>query len=218
MSKQQITDYGNVDAKLTAKPVNPEDIFQPILKETFIETSVDDEGRRTGHRATKLIGADGKEVSKDEAEAHKTSVEKDAGSESIKNDPMSKNILVETPVRAAQQTDDAMQANTNTLLAHAENDEYEHSRNIPVDPDTGGFKLNHGFQKQTHTQLTDNGGKEALEEPTEKSVPEPEPNPTKIAVILKFTLGTSQYATMALRELMSVAGVKTYKPDFSSGR
>ena len=40
----------------------------------------------------------------------------------------------------------------------------------------------------------------------------------KIAVVLKLQLGTSQYATMALRELMKVGGVKTYKPDFGGGR
>lgn len=40
----------------------------------------------------------------------------------------------------------------------------------------------------------------------------------KIAVVLKMQLGTSQYATMALRELMKLGGVKTYKPDFGGGR
>ncbi|OBT60659.1 hypothetical protein VE03_09923 [Pseudogymnoascus sp. 23342-1-I1] len=40
----------------------------------------------------------------------------------------------------------------------------------------------------------------------------------KITVIVKFQLGSSQYATMALRELMKEGGVVTYKPDFSSGR
>ena len=40
----------------------------------------------------------------------------------------------------------------------------------------------------------------------------------KIAVILKLQLGSSQYATMALRELMKPGGVKTYKADFSGGR
>lgn len=41
---------------------------------------------------------------------------------------------------------------------------------------------------------------------------------SKIAVILKLQLGSSQYATMALRELMKLGGVKTYKPDFVGGR
>ena len=40
----------------------------------------------------------------------------------------------------------------------------------------------------------------------------------KIAVILKLQLGSSQYATMALRELLKHGGVKTYKPDFGGGR
>ena len=39
----------------------------------------------------------------------------------------------------------------------------------------------------------------------------------KVAAILRFQLGTSQYATMALREL-SGGGVREYKPEFSGGR
>ncbi|MCJ1393339.1 hypothetical protein MMC18_006212 [Xylographa bjoerkii] len=42
--------------------------------------------------------------------------------------------------------------------------------------------------------------------------------PVKLAVILKVQLGSSQYATMALRELMKLGGVRTYKPDFGGGR
>ena len=40
----------------------------------------------------------------------------------------------------------------------------------------------------------------------------------KLAVVFKLQLGSSQYATMALRELMKLGGIKTYKPDFGGGR
>ncbi|KAL9607522.1 MAG: hypothetical protein Q9167_007570 [Letrouitia subvulpina] len=40
----------------------------------------------------------------------------------------------------------------------------------------------------------------------------------KLAVILRLKLGSSQYATMALRELMKEGGVKTWKMGFSGGR
>jgi tRNA pseudouridine13 synthase len=40
----------------------------------------------------------------------------------------------------------------------------------------------------------------------------------KIAVTLQLQLGSSQYATMALRELMKAGGVKAFKPEFMGGR
>ena len=36
----------------------------------------------------------------------------------------------------------------------------------------------------------------------------------KIAVVVKLQLGSSQYATMALRELMKAGGVKAFKPEY----
>jgi tRNA pseudouridine13 synthase len=40
----------------------------------------------------------------------------------------------------------------------------------------------------------------------------------KIAVVITLQLASSQYATMALRELMKAGGVKAYKPQFMGGR
>lgn len=69
--------------------------------------------------------------------------------------------------------------------------------------------------KETSVEAIDEE-KSAIEEKAavEKNIAAEE----KIAVVLKLQLGTSQYATMALRELMKVGGVKTYKPDFGGGR
>ncbi|KAF2715800.1 pseudouridine synthase-like protein TruD/Pus7 [Pleomassaria siparia CBS 279.74] len=47
---------------------------------------------------------------------------------------------------------------------------------------------------------------------------EEEKEPNKIAVVLKMQLASSQYATIALRELMKAGGVQAFKPEFMGGR
>ena len=42
--------------------------------------------------------------------------------------------------------------------------------------------------------------------------------PTKMAVIIRLQLSSSQYATMALRELLGPGGLVTYKPEYAGGR
>ena len=59
-------------------------------------------------------------------------------------------------------------------------------------------------------------GSESVEKDRISHPKEPEEG-DKIAVILKLQLGSSQYATMALRELMK-GGLTAYKPDFGGGR
>lgn len=56
------------------------------------------------------------------------------------------------------------------------------------------------------------------QEPPIENGEKPKVEGSKIATVLKMQLGASQYATMALRELMKLGGVKTYKPDFGGGR
>ena len=40
----------------------------------------------------------------------------------------------------------------------------------------------------------------------------------KLALVIKFQLGASQYATMALRELMKTGGTRLFKPEYMGGR
>ena len=74
-----------------------------------------------------------------------------------------------------------------------------------------------GGQQQNGTTA---GSNESVGHPEAKAGgdTQQEPVEVKIAVVLKMKLGSSQYATMALRELMKQGGVQQYKPDFGGGR
>ncbi|KNG46019.1 pseudouridine synthase pus7 [Stemphylium lycopersici] len=62
------------------------------------------------------------------------------------------------------------------------------------------------------------GGKEGKEGMEMEDGEEKEEEESKIAVVLKLQLASSQYATIALRELMKAGGVRAYKPEFMGGR
>jgi tRNA pseudouridine13 synthase len=68
-----------------------------------------------------------------------------------------------------------------------------------------GHKTEGPKKEDKDTEMEDGEEKEAVEE-------------KKIAVVLKLQLASSQYATMALRELMKAGGVKAFKPEFMGGR
>ncbi|KAF1980522.1 pseudouridine synthase-like protein TruD/Pus7 [Bimuria novae-zelandiae CBS 107.79] len=74
-----------------------------------------------------------------------------------------------------------------------------------VETDLQRLRKEEGAQKEEQ-----NGAQEDVEMSDEAG--------RKIAVVLKLQLGSSQYATMALRELMKAGGVKAYKPEFMGGR
>ena len=63
----------------------------------------------------------------------------------------------------------------------------------------------------------DRGGKKE-EESKDVEMGEADEGERKLAVVVKLQLGSSQYATVALRELMKAGGVRAYKPEFMGGR
>ncbi|KAF2797165.1 tRNA pseudouridine synthase D [Melanomma pulvis-pyrius CBS 109.77] len=72
-----------------------------------------------------------------------------------------------------------------------------------------------GLMKTEEHEIKTEGELEVKEETETKPEPAPEP---KIAVVLKLQLASSQYATIALRELMKADGVQAFKPEFMGGR
>jgi tRNA pseudouridine13 synthase len=74
-----------------------------------------------------------------------------------------------------------------------------------------------GKAKDTNT-LEVNKGDGAKDVDMEDGEEKEEAGEKKLAVVLKLQLASSQYATMALRELMKAGGVKAFKPEFMGGR
>ncbi|KAF2816270.1 tRNA pseudouridine synthase D [Mytilinidion resinicola] len=75
-----------------------------------------------------------------------------------------------------------------------------------TDSDSGlrNFKSENGIKEESNGDVKMEDGDEKVE--------------AKVAVILRLQLGSSQYATMALRELMKLGGVKAFKPEYGAGR
>ena len=79
-------------------------------------------------------------------------------------------------------------------------------------------KRNPGQTRDAHPSINTAAPVDGDAKPEQDGQKEEGPKKKKIAVVLKLQLGSSQYATMALRELMKVGGVRTWKPDFGGGR
>ncbi|KAA8573068.1 hypothetical protein EYC84_003601 [Monilinia fructicola] len=178
--------------------IDEDSIKQPIYKETFIQTYVDGEGRRIGVKSQQTLGPENEvlaeKILKDGAVIEKepkveVTVVPVAESDEV-NEPQQGSVKVETSLSLKRPAEEISKVSA------------EENKKEKAATDS--------------TELTSIGtGKASV--PVEEEVAE-ETRPARLAVIVKFGLGSSMYATMALRELMQQGGVQVYQPDFSSGR
>lgn len=189
--------------RATRKPVNPDDLKARVIEETWIQTNPEDFTKRTGVKAKTVHGKE------DDAIPAVVKVESNGETSTGDND------------EAGGVSLNAGSAPTSALTT---------AMDVDAEP-PAVVKVEEGRQDVTSTTVdtkmldAESAPKRSAEEistaPSSPVVAVSEPEvqlPQKVAVIVKFSLGSSQYATMALRELMKAGGVKTYKPDFSSGR
>ncbi|KAF7875147.1 hypothetical protein EAF04_002319 [Stromatinia cepivora] len=208
------------------KPVDVDAIKQPIYQETFIQTSADDEGRRTGVRIQQTLG------SKNEVIVENSSKDAASGTE--------KKPKVEVTELPGAESDEDIEAQEGGVKLEAsvglkrsaeeiskgpvDGDEKDEAVIEVVkvddekvsDPAVASTKIKEEDKASESLEATsadaEMAGAPYAEEVTGET------RPARLAVIVKFGLGSSMYATMALRELMQRGGVQVYQPDFSSGR
>lgn len=185
-----------------SKPVTVDSIKQPILEETYIQTSVGDDGRRRipGARVHQTIDLEEKALKDAAVAEEKPKVEivvvPVAGSDDIIENQEG-GVKLEAPIGLKRSAEEMSMGS----VVEIKQEETE-TKNIKVKDET---------VEPTSTDI-ELGSAPVTEEVSEET------RPARLAIVIKFGLGSSMYATMALRELMQRGGVQVYQPDFSSGR
>jgi tRNA pseudouridine13 synthase len=224
----QLNAWQNLPAKLAAEdkvaaavaekeretPIDPATIKHPVIRDTWIQTSAEDEGRHTGVRSTVVIG--GLDGAADEDNNDVASIQK--------NPAITTGINLENkPASAVEQTEPASDMSNHNRLPSGSSMFSDSDGGVRLSPQKSPAKRAAEQISPTVATIPEGpaGAEPHVETVSEVTAPiesQVEPKQARLAVIVKFRLGSSQYATIALRELMKAGGVKTYKPDFSGGR
>lgn len=206
-------------AKATKVPVTT----APVIHETWIQTSAENYKVLTGQTATTVISEGRGVVPSKSQDASSLGTSMDGASESkpgfiqrAKVDAMDIDKKQAEPIASAADTSEAVSVASTS-------DESSGGANLSRKPSSV-------VGKNPVLSSVSDGAKPAEQpssrKPSVSSTTSEKPAPStasedvklveKVAVIVKFSLKSSQYATVALRELMQ--GVKTYKPDYNNGR
>jgi tRNA pseudouridine13 synthase len=103
-------------------------------------------------------------------------------------------------------------------LKPVEFDVYKYVKEDQQFVETDLQRLRQASGEAIQSDRTANGDSKKDVEMEDGEEKEEEKEEKKLAVVIKLQLASSQYATMALRELMKAGGVKAYKPEFMGGR
>ncbi|KAJ8064394.1 hypothetical protein OCU04_006736 [Sclerotinia nivalis] len=208
------------------KPVDVDAIKQPVYQETFIQTSADDEGRRTGVRIQQTLGSKNEVIvenaSKDAASGTdkkpKVEVTELPGAESDDdNEAQEGGVKLEASVGLKRSAEEISKGPVDggekdeAVIEVVKVDDEKVS-----DPAVASIEIKQEDKPSESLKATSADAEMASAPGGEEATKES--RPARLAVIVKFGLGSSMYATMALRELMQRGGVQVYQPDFSSGR
>lgn len=206
-------------AKATKEPVTT----APVIHETWIQTSAENFKVLTGQTATTVI-SEGRGVTPAESQGASnlaasidgTSASKSGVVQQVEVDAMDIDKKQPKPIASTADTSDvvsvASTSDESSGGAALSRKPSSAVAEVPVlSPVSDGAK-----PAEQPSSRKPSVSSTTSENPTPSTTSEGVQLVEKVAVIIKFSLKSSQYATVALRELMQ--GVKNYKPDYNNGR